>query len=537
MAAFSYRPAIRKTPKIALFIKKEQRHSRKWKAWWIILIVIVVMAMQVILLRSVAIQNQVHSSEIKIVQQTKSNVQQQRQANKETDRINTMGQETQSQRLPGVQNSLSSSSSTPLKLLYEDPPALSEFPSWIRDYVKWHQQVRKDFPGMELLSNPRAPPLLVRTCLGSCGGLHDRIGQLPWDIYLAYKTKRVLLIAWLRPKSLENYLVPSGLLNWTIPEEAHFGFHDMRRARNLTELFQGFPEDHPTEDFFEKDVEVAIQRATVGNFSNIHILRHRLLGHLGQDNLEKRLEAHMDNPQSIHQTPLFGNIFWLFFKPSKPVHEKTKRIMSELQLKPNDYAAVHCRVRHPKSFTYGANIKGKNSPYPADKSGLPWEGETREAALGVAFNALQCASSSIIGTLPSSNQVYFLSDSNDLVRHVTKELPSSNASSFNWTLPQLQQLVTQDTTQNNDKNRINVIGRDTPEQNAHIDRNKGRPAEEYYDTFVDLLIVMHARCVIYGIGYYAAFGAKVSGTSCRYLYQQEAWGATAVKEAEICPEI
>lgn len=529
MAPFSYRRAMRKTPRIALFLKQRQQQqqqsagSRKWKAHWIILFVTIVMGIQVIFLRSVAIENQVHSGE----EQSNRHdfLHQMKSPAKSTERIRS-----QRKLLPP------NPTNTKTKLLYEELPALAEFPTWIQEYVTWHGQVRKDYPGMELFNNPNAPKLLVRTCLGLCGGLHDRIGQLPWDLYLAYKTKRVLLIAWQRPKSLENYFVPTGLLNWTIPEEAHFGFDDMRHVRNFTELFQGFPEGHPTPNFFEQDLDVALERAIDGTFSTISILRHRLLGHLGQENLEQRLENIMENPKSIHQAPLFGKVFWLFFKPSGPVHDKTKRIMNELHLNPYDYTAVHCRVRHPKAFSYGANIKGNNSDYPADKTGLPWEGETREAALGVAYKALKCATATTTGA--TSNQVYFLSDSNDLVRHVTQELPSSNATSnFDWTHPKLQQLVSSSSNTNTHvENKIHVIARDSWEQTAHIDRNKGRPANAYYDTFVDLLIVMHAQCVIYGIGYYAAFGAKVSGTTCRYLYQQEEWGSNgAVKEAEICP--
>ena len=28
----------------------------------------------------------------------------------------------------------------------------------------------------------------------------------------------------------------------------------------------------------------------------------------------------------------------------------------------------------------------------------------------------------------------------------------------------------------------------------------------------------------FGIGYYAMFATKISGTTCKYLYQQESWG-------------
>jgi hypothetical protein len=81
-----------------------------------------------------------------------------------------------------------------------------------------------------------------------------------------------------------------------------------------------------------------------------------------------------------------------------------------------------------------------------------------------------------------------------------------------------------------------VVSRDVSAENAHIDRQKGRPALAYYGTFLDLLVAVHARCVIYGIGYYTAFAAKISGTKCKLLYQQEAWGSQADKQAQVCTE-
>ena len=145
----------------------------------------------------------------------------------------------------------------------------------------------------------------------------------------------------------------------------------------------------------------------------------------------------------------------------------------------------------------------------------------------MATKALQCA-----GTSTSSKQVYFLSDSNDLVRHVTKELPGADIAdlNYNWTSPELKKLVSPSETSEG----LTVVARDVSEETAHLDRQKGRPATAYYDTFVDLLIVMHAGCVVYGIGYYAAFGAKLSGTPCRYLYQQEEWGPQSTKNAKVC---
>ena len=91
-----------------------------------------------------------------------------------------------------------------------------EWPRWLADYFKWHAAIRAKFPGDALFTHPDAPKLLIRLCLGLCGGLNDRLGQLPMDLYLANQTKRVLLISWMRPYPLERFLVPN-TFDWTIP--------------------------------------------------------------------------------------------------------------------------------------------------------------------------------------------------------------------------------------------------------------------------------------------------------------------------------
>ena len=40
-------------------------------------------------------------------------------------------------------------------------------PQWIRDYMSWHRKMRSQFPGESIITDPNAPPVLVRTCLVS----------------------------------------------------------------------------------------------------------------------------------------------------------------------------------------------------------------------------------------------------------------------------------------------------------------------------------------------------------------------------------
>ena len=53
----------------------------------------------------------------------------------------------------------------------------------------------------------------------NCGGLADRLKIIPYMIRLAYTTKRILLIHWTKPASLEQFLLPpNNGLDWRTPK-------------------------------------------------------------------------------------------------------------------------------------------------------------------------------------------------------------------------------------------------------------------------------------------------------------------------------
>ena len=254
----------------------------------------------------------------------------------------------------------------------------------------------------------------------------------------------------------------------------------------------------------------------MGDLKDTRVVTHRILGHLQESTLERRLQE-LGETDKVHSTPTFGNIFWTFFRPHPNVQAEVEKVFRELKLQPDKYTAVHCRVRHPKAHPYGKPAKGIDKQ-PADRAGLLWEGEMKDFAISTATRALQCGA-----TLPRAREepVYFMSDSNDLVQYMAHELSNdtyvrTHASDFasNAIESNAKSVVSQ----------LHVVSRVNALQNAHIDRWKGLPTQEYYGTFVDLLLGIHARCVTYGIGFYAVFAAKISGTSCRIVYAKETWG-------------
>jgi hypothetical protein len=286
----------------------------------------------------------------------------------------------------------------------------------------------------------------------------------------------------------------------------------MKAVRAYKELFEGYNSENPEADFWNEHFDAAVQRATTGAFKDIKVLRHRLLGHINEDALEQRLKD-LGETDMIHWTGTFGKIFHIFFKPSPAVQSQLNDVYHQLHVQPGEYSAVHCRVRHPKAWPQNVNVVGKNKDYPADKTGLPWHGEMRAFAIETAVRAVRCASQ----LLKSPKEpIYFFSDSNDLVRFMTQEAADPT---HHWT-------DKADLTAVEVVKKTSVVSRKSAldEENAHIDRQKGRDPPAYYATFVDLLLAVNARCITYGVGYYAVLAGKISGTSCKLLYQSEYWG-------------
>jgi hypothetical protein len=399
--------------------------------------------------------------------------------------------------------------------------ATSPLPQWIQDYVVWHHGIRQKFPGQAIFDDPNAPPLLIRTCLGLCGGLNDRIGQLPWDLYLANQTGRILLLHWHRPVPLENFLLPSSMLDWRVPTSVPAGFFPvppevrvsrtgMKAVRALPELFAGYDEAAPTNEFWTEHLDHAITRARTGAFRDHKVLRHRLLGHLDEHVLEERLRA-LGETDMIHNTETFGAIFRLFFQPSANVRVAIDQVYEQLNLRSHQFGAVHVRVRHPKATPQNVSVKGKNEDYTADKTGLPWEGATKAFAIAVASRAVLCAQKYFTASSFMTNDempLYFYSDSNDLVRYMVFE-----------------QQQRDDPSSPSRFGRKLVARQDYDTENAHIDKQKGRDPPAYYNTFVDLLVAADAQCIALGVGNFAVLASKISGTSCKVLYQKEVWGS------------
>lgn len=372
-------------------------------------------------------------------------------------------------------------------------------PDWITQYIKYHNEIRAQFPGKELFTNPDAPSLLIRVCLGLCGGLHDRLGQLPLDLSIANETGRIFLIQWHKPHPLEEYLLPNDF-DWTVPEGV--GFDDMHAARAHTYL--DFEPGSSTEE-----LDTLIHHMIYGDLSKIKILNTKLLGDQKGELLSSRLKKAQETDM-IDDTLTFGRVFWSFFQ----IHPNIQNLINEqkqiLNLSSNHYVAVHCRTRHPKGWS-----KDKPSPraevegFPADKSDIVFEGYEKAHTVSVATHAIQCVRKLQNDHPPQSNgdekePIYLMTDTFKVTNHMTlsPESPFYDPSK---------------------KTDAHLIARDDSIPSFHIDRKKGRTIEEHYGTFLDLFLMVEARCITFGIGNFGRFAAKISGTKCLNQHRQVEW--------------
>lgn len=386
---------------------------------------------------------------------------------------------------------------TSIEHLLSDIP--TGLPHWITNYMTWHRQQRSLYPDDALITDESAPGLLIQYCKGErrniCGGLHDRLGGLATSLYLANQTNRVLLIQWFVPRPLQDFLMPTAALNWTLP------FHDRFRPGVFLKQNRRKP---PIKARHLSFVEWAALNET--RSKKVVVLFRE--GH--SVDLSSKLIA-LGETDTIHDTATFGKVWHAMFRPSALVQSQLNQTRNELGLIPGQYLAAHCRVRHPGRFA--TNVAGKTD-HEADSTGLPWMSPHKEMAVESALHALKCSEWVANAT---TQPIYFYSDSEDLVHYLLDAknrssidlVPTSNANETGIDL-RTRQLM--------QKTRFTARNLEWP--TVHLDRQLGLPAEAYVSTFVDLYMAAGARCIAFGVGNFGFFASKLSGTKCLVVHEK-----------------
>lgn len=191
--------------------------------------------------------------------------------------------------------------------------------------------------------------------------------------------------------------------------------------------------------------------------------------------------------------------------------KERKRIFGSNQ----EYFVVHCRVRHSASFKGGNAPPGKGHGT-TDRSGFAqFEGEIKDKTVRTATHAMKCMKSLTEGEENLSRKdlpIYFMSDSVEIVKYMVEDL---NDPEFlnNSTMFSLDRQLDRDAF--NSVQNLDVRARSDLVYNPHLDKNKGMPPEKYFSVFIDFFLAIGGKCMVYGVGHYAYFASKVSGTKCK----------------------
>jgi hypothetical protein len=376
--------------------------------------------------------------------------------------------------------------------------AFAALPVWMQDYIIWHhQQVSQR---QLTAKNWRQYRFLVARCLDSdvtCGGLSDRLKPLPTLVLLAAQSRRILLLHWTRPTLLTQFLVPPTIqdvngtmivFNWTKPDfvpVTGLGTRLYTKLATLTKAIDRFSttipvlcvrlqDQHGGSEYYNAQERIVAVAAAARN------------GNSTISTITTPTTTALSEPRAYRK--VYRNLFLVAFAPSPPVWEHLwNRIQTWRLLYPNEYVVGHLRA------DYGLQR------IPPDQ------------LASVALNTVQCAShlvhqattttfrrttttttasefAVVNATMPLP--IVFLSDSTAAMQHVA--LYASQAAKLGFTIVTLDTLAS------------------AVSEPLHLDKASSVTAADYYNVFVDIMIMANAKCVVHGPGGFGRLGALLS---------------------------
>jgi hypothetical protein len=401
----------------------------------------------------------------------------------------------------------------------------SALPPWVKEYMQWHQQQMRSF--LQEIPNPtqrntffRDHPqykFLIARCISSldtaCGGLSDRLKALPTLLLLAHESKRILLLHWSKPMRIEEFLLPYGYLNWSIPMILYSS--PSKQSAHKVEQVPLVPVQGLGTRMYTKlnTLVKALQKN-----STIPILCTRLQDqHGGSDHYDAHpLVAEMMPPSSRSFRRVFRALFFTLFRPSPLVLDHLVRdtMALERQLTPRtNILRVESTTLWPTSFS---NSKSATSPYVVahlrafygSHNVLPSQIYQR------AMNAVNCAAlrlSPANHTMP----ILFLSDSSLALDHVTEQQARRQPDQGRMVMT-LSHKTTSASAVGGGNGTDHVI--------LHLDKSSpdaNRSPTSYVSIFTDLFFMSNGQCITYGQGGYGRMGSLLQRDPfCFYNYFQ-----------------
>jgi hypothetical protein len=335
-------------------------------------------------------------------------------------------------------------------------------PDFFIEYQEWHANQLKELKGNPDLWKDKK--YLIMECyhfeIGvkylRCGGLSDRLRNLPLLLWLAHKSERILFIAWTKPMPLELFLEPPPAaaagggkhqhqLDWRIPLELKP--HLVGRKGVMLKMCK--------QSVATAGLSDRILRVNVGDDST------------GSELFTKKTQLQYDD--------VFHSLFRSMFRPVPRLQAKLTAKLAAHELVEATYAAAHLRLRYKYYYT-----------------------PTQEDIQKDTLHALQCASQAFPGAPILFATDY--ADANTVAQQIAQQYVERG----------LRVITLEQQGADADESSTSFLHFD--EDQAWI----GRKPEEYDSTFLDLLLLGESKCVSYGVGGYGLFGMRLShgATSC-----------------------
>ncbi len=353
-------------------------------------------------------------------------------------------------------------------------------PLWLIEYAEWHDTMRQRGDWS------KQPILLVVAKDELAEGLSDRLRSLPFLLWEAYQTKRLLLIQWLRPYPLEEFILPPvGGVDWRVPTAT------------------GLRLNEPSPDVVWHEYEDNFTSIADSPYQHYRVVKT-------QPNRWAFLEGMDYVYMSLNKTypdEQLSRIYKLLLTPSPPVQRLLDETMQQLGLVPKQFIGVHLRARYPdyvvqfRFIPNGWNETAVHSEYKpkvdefgrrhvlldpkglaVDRAGIM---ET-ERAVGqlrqLVSSAIRCARLNLPNANPPT-PIYFASDTNlaiKLALNATEHVVGSVS----------------------DDERLHM--------NVDNEKREYRPSD-FYPAIVDSWVLSQARCIAAGQGGYSLFAAVLGG--------------------------
>lgn len=256
-----------------------------------------------------------------------------------------------------------------------EQPIEDVLPQWMKDYFVWHQSQRSSLTA-DNWQDQRYVVMRCRSTDPRCGGTADRLKPVPLILHWAARTKRILLLHWGRPAALEEFLLPSGLVDWRVPDYM------------LSSVIAGsrpFGDVNACEGQFSSDSVLIFSRIQSWNGG---LLRYNEL-----------------NPEGPSFEEIYHDIWTSLFTPTLPIQALIIQQMERLNLRVGEYAAAHLRG------LYGVKDRPKRK--------LEELGE----------NAVKCASN-LIQQQDAASAIYFASDSKVAMDYIVDQVAPQQQSTY-----------------------------------------------------------------------------------------------------------